>query len=194
MIKRNKSGVYIIENSDSHRVYIGSASNLRNRKSAHFSSLKLGNHGNKHLQRAFIKYGASCFTFSVLEYCGKHLIREVEQGYIDSYDFSTLYNIFPTVDSSKGYAHSDESKKKISLAHSWLGRKHSKSTKDRISRNNGKSREVMQICMITGDVLRIHPSSSSAGRYVNNECDSTGVSACCTGKQKSAYGFYWQYV
>lgn len=60
------SGVYRIVNTINHKVYIGSAVNLRRRELRHWNELSLGKHHNKHLQRAWVKYGCEAFVFEVI--------------------------------------------------------------------------------------------------------------------------------
>lgn len=50
-------------------MYVGQTNNLRTRWRAHFNKLRIGAHGNSHLQNAYAKYGAINFEFEILEYC-----------------------------------------------------------------------------------------------------------------------------
>ena len=45
-----KSGIYIIRNLINNKVYVGKSKNVKQRKNAHFSALKLNKHNNQHLQ------------------------------------------------------------------------------------------------------------------------------------------------
>lgn len=54
-----KMGIYKIVCLKNNKSYIGSFSNLRVRKNAHFRLLRNGEHYNSHIQRAFDKYGES---------------------------------------------------------------------------------------------------------------------------------------
>ena len=47
---------------------MGSSSNLKVRKHAHFNTLQNGKHGNTHLQRAYNKYGKENFKWEILEF------------------------------------------------------------------------------------------------------------------------------
>jgi|GEM_PF-4779364 len=89
-------GIYEIVNTLNNNRYIGSSIDIRNRKNAHFSSLRKGNHPNPHFQKAFNKYGESSFCFNVLEDMGEDAdelsVRLQEQEYISSHDWDTLYN------------------------------------------------------------------------------------------------------
>ena len=63
------SGVYKITNLINNKFYVGSSINLKQRKHAHFYSLKLGKHKSPYLQNAFNKYGIENFVFEVIKYC-----------------------------------------------------------------------------------------------------------------------------
>jgi len=99
------SGIYIIRNIESGKVYIGSAVKLNKRKSDHFSELQSGKHHNQHLQNAYNKYGVDAFEFAVLVRCKKdELVHGInyEQQAIDLYrrklGWEMLYNIAPKAD------------------------------------------------------------------------------------------------
>jgi group I intron endonuclease len=61
------SGVYKITCTANKKIYIGSTSNLCQRKRQHFDRLRLNKHDNPILQAAFNKYGEDAFTYEVIE-------------------------------------------------------------------------------------------------------------------------------
>tara|TARA_R110000868_G_C10688432_1_gene748089 strand:- start:38 stop:742 length:705 start_codon:yes stop_codon:yes gene_type:complete len=61
------SGIYKIINVVNNKFYVGSSVDLRKRKSKHFSELRHNKHNNKHLQRAWNKYGEDSFIFVIVE-------------------------------------------------------------------------------------------------------------------------------
>jgi group I intron endonuclease len=89
-------GIYEIVNIVNNKRYIGSSINIRNRKNAHYNTLRKNKHPNPHLQKAFNKYGESNFCFNVLEDMGEDAdelsVRLQEQEYISNHDWDTLYN------------------------------------------------------------------------------------------------------
>ena len=60
-------GIYKIINVINNKFYVGSAVDLKRRRTRHFSELRTGKHNNKHLQAAWNKYGESAFIFVVVE-------------------------------------------------------------------------------------------------------------------------------
>jgi hypothetical protein len=106
------SGIYKITHLGSGKSYIGSSNNLRLREQQHFSSLRLGYHRNRYLQRAFDKYGEDDFKFEIIEYCPVEQLVMREQYWIDNTD--DLYNLrTEVVESNLGVKWSEESKKKL---------------------------------------------------------------------------------
>lgn len=120
---RNGAGIYKITNTESGKIYIGSAIDLYRRASSHIRNLRQGKHANKHLQSAFDKYGEDVFMFEVVEYVDDHenLISR-EQHWIDELNAAQDgYNKTPTAGSMLGFKFSEESKRKMSQ--SRTGRK-----------------------------------------------------------------------
>ncbi len=60
-------GIYKIINVLNNKFYVGSAVDLKRRKTRHFSELRTGKHNNRHLQAAWAKYGEQAFVFVVVE-------------------------------------------------------------------------------------------------------------------------------
>jgi group I intron endonuclease len=60
-------GIYKIINIVNNKFYVGSAVDLKRRKTRHFSELRTGKHNNSKLQNAWNKYGEQAFVFVVVE-------------------------------------------------------------------------------------------------------------------------------
>lgn len=60
-------GIYKIINLINNKFYVGSAVNLKRRKTQHFSKLRTGKHRNTHLQAAWNKHGEQAFVFVVVQ-------------------------------------------------------------------------------------------------------------------------------
>ena len=59
--------IYKIINVLNNKFYVGSAVNYEKRKARHLWRLRRGDHANKHLQAAWVKYGEKAFVFAVVE-------------------------------------------------------------------------------------------------------------------------------
>ena len=112
------SGIYIIRNLISGKVYIGSAVDIKARWRSHCSTLSGRYHINTHLQRAWSKNGPGAFEFKVLLYCEPVDLIHYEQTMIDDYrkeyGRDMLYNIRPLARSNLGLKHTSETKAKMS--------------------------------------------------------------------------------
>src|SRR5665213_174978 len=64
----NGAGVYVITNTINHKRYVGSTHDFNERWNNHVSRMTYLKHINKHLERAWHKYGGPNFTFTVVEY------------------------------------------------------------------------------------------------------------------------------
>ena len=80
------------------KIYIGQSTNIETRWKDHVIRLKEGKHDNRYLQNAWNKYGASNFSFSVLEECPRDfgVLNEREVYWIktlNALDHKIGYNI-----------------------------------------------------------------------------------------------------
>ncbi len=138
-----KSGIYTIRNDVNDKLYVGSATDLVNRRSHHFHYLRNNIHFNSHLQRAYNKYGHRAFSWHIEEYVSNvnNLIAR-EQYHIDKYNYDTqLYNI-------------------CRFAGNTLGRTTLQETKNKIG--SKLSRTTLQLCQNTGEILAIYASVKHA--------------------------------
>jgi len=112
--------IYIIENSNTGKFYIGRTNDPAQRKRAHFSELRRGAHGNPRLQYSFNKHGEQAFEFKVVDSATPELIQEKEAEWFKAFDEdkSYLYNCHFKTIGGEGLArpHTPESKLKISEA------------------------------------------------------------------------------
>ena len=123
------AGIYQIKNQVNGKCYIGSSVNLHHRRERHLSELRHGKHRNRHLQRAFDKYGEATFVFEILEHTASRNLIEQEQLYLD--ELKPEYNISPTAGSRLGCHPSLETRRKLSEA--GKGRHQTEETKRKIS-------------------------------------------------------------
>ena len=105
----NQPGIYKISCLNNAKIYIGSSQTVRQRIINHKSDLRLNKHQNKHLQRAWNKYGEESFIFELVEYCDLAVLLEREQFYIDLYDcYKTGFNRMPQAASPRGRKYTEE--------------------------------------------------------------------------------------
>ncbi len=77
------SGIYVIRNEVSGKMYVGSAVDIAKRLAKHRYQLRSGVHPSKHLQASFNKYGDAAFETATLEVCEDHQLVEREQHWIN---------------------------------------------------------------------------------------------------------------
>lgn len=123
------SGVYCILNMVNGHFYVGSAIDFKDRLNCHKSHLKNKIHANKHLQRAWYKYGEENFQFIVIEETSSELAIVREQWFLDLCwdDGKYCYNIAKNAEAfNRGIKLSEEHKLKISKGLMGIKRPHSK--------------------------------------------------------------------
>lgn len=109
-------GVYKIrfKGNDNH-LYVGSSVCIKDRTYRHLTALRKQKHNNPILQRLYNKYGENAIVFETIEVVAtKSTLASREQYYIDTLnpDINILRNAYNCL----GYKHSEESKRKISIA------------------------------------------------------------------------------
>lgn len=161
------SGVYIIRNSSNGKVYVGSSSDLKRRRSEHFRDLSKGMHFNPYLQASWNKYGKHCFQWIVLVSCNSSELLTKEQRILDNYienlGWESLYNIQPTVNSNLGKSYSLEARANMSRARignkNWAGKHHTVETKAKIAKallgnNCANKRRIAAASSLEACILR----------------------------------------
>lgn len=90
------SGVYLLRNLLTKKVYVGQTNSLYRRWISHFNMLCRGVHGNLHLQSSFNKHGVDNFEYEVIEECSVELLDERETFWLNKFHASDRrfgYNI-----------------------------------------------------------------------------------------------------
>jgi group I intron endonuclease len=112
--------IYVIENKNSDKFYIGRTNDPAARKRGHLSELRRGIHGNPRLQASFNKHGEAAFEFKVVDSAPSDCIHEKEAEWFAAFDCNKdyLYNChFETFGGPKIFKpHTPESAAKISEA------------------------------------------------------------------------------
>lgn len=180
-------GIYKITNVINNKYYIGSALSIRYRLNTHKRLLRDNKHFNNHLQASYNKHGLSNFVFEQLEVTTKETMIEKEQYWIDQLDATNPkkgYNKRVIASSNLGIKASEETRKKLSIAH--IGHKRSAEAQTKISAAQYKS--VIQMDL-NGNILNEFRSIKEAALLVN--CQRTGISMCCKGVIKCHNGYLW---
>lgn len=86
-------GIYCIENIDTHKKYIGQSKNIHKRWALHKWELNNNTHNNDYLQKAWNKYGADHFIFSIVEECDIDKLDELE-----IYHIKLIYHMIENMD------------------------------------------------------------------------------------------------
>lgn len=86
------TGIYCITCTKTNEKYVGQSVAIKRRWATHKRELKNGIHYNKHLQRAYDKYGSNYFIYEILEQCPREKLNEREQFYIKL--FNSYHNGF----------------------------------------------------------------------------------------------------
>jgi group I intron endonuclease len=135
-MKRKVVGIYCIENTINHKKYVGWAVDIKRRFYKHKWDLRNNVHINKHLQRAWNKYGEDIFEFWIIEEYPKdeELLKLMEIyfiAYYNAYRDDGGYNLTRGGEGTFGKSPSEETRKKIGDA--GRGRHRSEEEKKRIS-------------------------------------------------------------
>lgn len=128
-----KSGIYLF--TINGRSYVGSAVDIKARRSTHLHNLRKGKHGNRFFQSCYNKHGEENLKHEVLEYVEKERLIEREQFYIDT--MNPCINIAKKAGNTLGVKQTEEVRKRNSqlrMGHKWgVGRVQSAETRKKIS-------------------------------------------------------------
>lgn len=185
---KNLSGIYKITNTINGHCYIGSSVNIRSRWRGHISDLSKNKHHSIYLQRAWNKYGANCFEFSVIEECEKSLLIQREQFHINK--FCPEYNILQFAGSPLGVKHSEETKRKNAEAH--IGNQYaveymrSEEAREKFSKiHKGK---------IVSEETRYKQSLAKIGRILSSSTKEKMKASASKGEEKHNSKLTWEQV
>ncbi len=209
MRKQDFSAIYCITNTLNAKIYIGSASNYLSRKTNHLSFLRRNNHQNKHLQRAFNKYGESNFEFNIIEIVEEkeNLIKR-EQVWIDF--FKPEYNICKFAGSTLGRITSVETRIKMGDCHrgsknhnfnkpvskerikKYIETRKSNIDVTRQSYINMQRKRMKPVIQydLAGKELKEFESVAKASKEL--KINKAQISGCLQGRNKTAGKFIWK--
>ena len=196
-------GIYKITNPNG-KIYIGQSINVNRRLTAH---------KNRHSSKCILvynsitKYGKENHTFELIEECEKDMLDERELYWTEYYNALHPNGLVLKAGGEPGGTGimSEKTKQKMSKSH--IGKKDSEETKQKKSQSakgRVKTAEWRQ------NISDSHPTKKPVEQYnlegakineyisINEAARQTGVrvgdiSACCNGKQKTAFGFAWKF-
>lgn len=124
------TGVYLLRNKKTGKVYVGSSVGIENRFRAHRYLLERGTHHSRKLQNSWSKHGASAFELAIALICEKRDLLMYEQIIMEFYDaYRSGYNGIPRAGSRLGSKqHEDvvdrmrEFQRSGRRTHQWKGR------------------------------------------------------------------------
>lgn len=128
------SGVYKIYCSGNQKFYIGSSVHIKRRWASHRWMLERGTHHCDRLQRCWVKYGPSSFTFSIIEeinICDGVPLFEAEDRHMKLAGDVLLNTGSTAAAAMLGMTHTADARKKISATH--RGKVNSPETRRRMS-------------------------------------------------------------
>jgi group I intron endonuclease len=217
------SGIYLFRNTLNGRVYVGQAGNIYHRIYDHLKQSRLRRKAP--LYRAAKKYGWDSFSVEVLERVDDpSLLNERETYWIKHYNScENGYNVLENGDTSRGYNHTEEAKRKMSEAASkrtgsknhFYGKTHSLESRRKISiANKGRvrpqhiieqgamkcrlsnktRRPVNQIDPESNQVIQTFPSISAAARFIDVASATLMPYLQKKPGRKTCKGYKWEYV
>jgi len=133
------SGVYLIENSNNGKRYIGSSVNMPGRFLDHKKLLRRGRHHSPHLQASWNKYGEGAFRFEVLEEWEPEFCVSMEQWWINM--LRPEYNHRSVAQANLGVIPSEETRARISNSKRGKSQTPEHIAK-RVAANTGKKRSL----------------------------------------------------
>lgn len=184
--------IYKITNLIDGKVYVGqTVVGYKNRVSQHLSALKNQKHKNKHLQRAWDKYGESNFLPSLIEECDVSQIDDLERKWISYYaNFKGTYNL--ESGGNKLKKHAEESirkmaaQNKINMQKPEVRKKLEKHWESFRGSGNPLARKV--ICINSG---KIYDTATEAAQELG--LSNKNISRVCTGQRKTAGGLQFAF-
>jgi group I intron endonuclease len=195
---KGKSGIYIITNKINNKVYIGQSIDLWTRiNEGYLQKLPKNKGHNRHLQRAWNKYGEESFTFEIIEYVDDYEKLNERETYwmhkYKSYDKIFGYNIDPIGGSKRGTKVSEEQKRKQSIAISgknngMYGKTHSDEVKLKLAEAHAVP--IIQLDK-KGNFIREWKSVKDAADSVNGA--RAPITSVLRKKTATSHGFVWVY-
>lgn len=140
-----KSGIYIIKNVKSNKVYIGQSVDLHRRIIHHMRNLEKGTHKNTYLQRSYNRDGKDAFCIEIIEYCDVDKLDERERYWISRYNSNMRDNGY-NIESGGHEGHTwnnDARERRSGVGNPMYGKHHTKEIVERIRTCNRASSDKL---------------------------------------------------
>lgn len=205
------SGIYAIICLSTGKYYIGSTNNFERRKSEHLKFLRRYSHANIHLQRCFNKYSEKKLVFILIENFPNSDLKSKEQEYLNQAKLNKKLSMNLSFNANRPEwttkMKNKLSQKKIGIPrpefigknNPFFGKKHNLSTRYKMSVSSSNRprnylfQPVRQIDKNTNKIIKIWPSINHAIKSFGYIRDS-GISGVCNERNKTSYGFKWEYA
>lgn len=200
------SYIYKIENKINHKLYIGKTNNtILERFKRHCQDSVKERNKNRPLYNAMNKYGILNFSIEQIEECSPEQASNREKYWIEHYNsFKYGYNAtkggdgVPYLDYDLIYAtylETQSAVKTAQICHCCQDAvlnivSNINPTLDKMLLKNGK--KVAQVNKETNEIINVFPSCREAGRSIGKS--DQHIQEVCSGKRKSAYGYFWKYI
>jgi group I intron endonuclease len=167
-----KGVIYCYHCISTGKKYIGKTLYERKRKEHHCHMVRSGS--KRKFYNAVRKYGWKNFIYGIIEECDECLLSQKEVTYIREYDsFKCGYNSTLGGDGKSGWKHTKETKEKISKSN--FGKLCSEETKKKLSEvNRGKMPWIFgkKHTLETREKIRLSHLGKSLGEHHNNHKNS----------------------
>lgn len=169
------SVIYGICNDNTHKWYIGSCRDLKDRMRRHYYNLIHNTHHSDKLQRSWIKYGESVFNVVILKVISqKELdkIFQIEESFINLFDsVQNGYNMTNKCNVCKPFKLSTEQSKKAGTTH---------------------AKAIYAIDRYTGQIVKRYDSIQQAADELHSS--TSNISQVCKGRHRLCKNFVFVYV
>lgn len=201
--------IYKITNDINDKLYIGLTfkEDPFDRWKKHLSDYKyMTKYSHRPLYQAMLEYGVDKFHFEIIEeQPDTEKLKEKQKYYIKLYNtFENGYNATIGGDGSVKEISKEEEEEIISLYEKGesisnlavLFHHRSDIISNLLKKNNftieSGAKKVLQIDKETGKILNYFNSFMEAANFLGKTGKGSHISEVCSGKRKSAYGYYWK--
>jgi hypothetical protein len=172
MKKQNNAiiGIYKITNKETGNAYVGQSTNLERRKRQYTYPNETKQ--QIRLNRSIQKYGIELHEFEILEECTLELLDDREIYWGEFYESLGPKGLNCRLGQGRGVL-SDELKERM-----------------KISNSRKRIKPILQYSL-KGDFIKEWGALWDAEKFLKVD-NHSNISACCQGKQHSAFGFIWR--